>query len=105
MNEVIVVNKYKVVSKDERFEYVDCMRPNALGNPFFMKDESERVECIARFKKYLWVEMNKGGSKVAVELNRLLTCEKTVVLMCCCHPKPCHCDVIKKAIEWITRDN
>ena len=84
---------------NNHYEVVNCMRPNVLANPNVLESENDRDENIAQFKQYLWKKM-QSDNEVSRELTRLATCEKVVVLVCCCKPKACHTDVIKAAIEW-----
>jgi hypothetical protein len=86
------------------YEYINVMRPNTLGNPFYMKSEKDRIEVLRKFKLYLWKEMNTPGSKVLYALNsiiEMLLNGRGVALVCCCKPKACHGDIIKAAIEYI----
>jgi hypothetical protein len=94
------LNYYRI---NVNFEVVKCMRPNVLGNPNVLKSEDARDENIAQFKQYLWKKM-QSDNPVSRELTRLATCEKVVVLVCCCKPKACHTDVIKAAIEWMRKN-
>lgn len=106
MKKIEVVNIYKIMVSEyqKTFEVVNIMRPSVLGNPFFMKSESERTDCIEKFRQYLWKEICKK-SKVYDELKRLADSDKSIALVCCCKPKACHGDVIKAAIEWMRKEN
>ncbi|MGD0002865.1 MAG: DUF4326 domain-containing protein [Anaerolineaceae bacterium] len=78
-------------------------RPSVLGNPFPMKSEEDRAEVIAKYRVWLWDEIKKGGV-VAQELNHLAAeyrLKGSLTLICWCHPKPCHAEVISTAVKWL----
>ena len=81
-------------------------RKSPLGNPYPMSDKNddqERTEVIAKYRKWLWKKM-QTNSKQLNELRRLLQLEAThgkVYLLCWCKPKPCHGDVLVKALAWL----
>ena len=78
-------------------------RPSVLGNPYPMKDEKDRTEVIARYRVWLWAELKKNGV-VADELHKLAAEYKDkgkLVLICWCHPKPCHAEIIAAAVKWL----
>jgi len=79
-----VKNKFKI----ENAVYVNCMRPGILSNTFYMKTEDQRDLVLQKFKRYLWEQMQ---------------CDKPIVLICCCIPKPCHTQIIKSAIEYLRK--
>ncbi|ABW31119.1 DUF4326 domain-containing protein [Acaryochloris marina] len=105
---------------------VRCDRGTPLGNPFHMFAESERDRCIAAFRVFLYevailgnepsqdlirriAEQHKimpsgsykpfgrGAMMAALEA---LGQKSEVTLLGWCHPKPCHCDVIKAFLDW-----
>lgn len=93
----IVVNKYK-----ESYD-VYIGRGSIWGNPYthipkgtkaeFVVDTVE--EAIGLYKKHLWSQIKSG--EVTKEM--LLSLDEKR-LGCFCKPKPCHGDVIAKAVEW-----
>jgi hypothetical protein len=98
MGEILVMNKKTYQGEGH---YVG--RPSVLGNPFPMKSEEDRAGVIARYRKWLWDEIKKKGV-VARELEKLAAEYKStgrLVLICWCHPLPCHADVIAAAIKWM----
>jgi hypothetical protein len=107
MSEIKVLNKYRDAKEIDMYranmyhEVIDIMRPNLLGNPFSMKsgNDAERDRVVSAFKSYLWKNM-QDNTEIGKMIDRLAKCEKTIVLVCCCAPKPCHGDVIKAAILW-----
>lgn len=80
-------------------EYVG--RPSPLGNPFRMRNESERARVIAKYDAWLRSKIAKGDKRVCDELNRLykIARDGELVLVCWCAPKACHADVIKRVLE------
>lgn len=79
-------------------------RPSPLGNPFAMKNESDRPVVIARFRKWLWSEINNINSKARAELFELASRVKAgekIRLVCWCSPKECHADIIVRAVKWL----
>lgn len=107
MPEIKVLNKYRDAKEIDMYsvniyhEVIDIMRPNLLGNPFSMKsgNDAERNRVVRAFKSYLWKNM-QNNTEIGQEIDRLAKCEKVIILVCCCAPKPCHGDIIKAAIEW-----
>ena len=83
---------------------VELMRPSIFGNPFFLSDESQRDQCIERYRNYLWDEMQKPDSPVFQSLRRLASCANDMILTCCCKPKACHGDVVREAILWLRKN-
>jgi len=76
-------------------------RPNVLGNPFYLKSESERNKVIAEYDIWLTEKM-KSDTPQKREIRRLRKLYKTageLTLICWCAPKACHADVIKRFIE------
>lgn len=87
-----------------------CGRPSRLGNPFALSGKAslaERDKCVEQFREYLyeqrrvqsavWREVVALAAKIAKQPN------EEWGLMCWCAPLACHCDVIKRAIEWVNR--
>jgi len=80
-----------------------CRKKSPLGNPFAMKDESQRTEVIAQYRRWLWdVLSDEVTTSAKVEFKRLVNLAKQqdLILICFCAPLPCHGDVIKSAIKW-----
>jgi len=79
-------------------------RPSALGNPFAMKSESDRLAVVAQYRKWLWHEINNSQSKALFELLALADRVKAgecIRLVCWCSPKKCHADVMSKVTEIV----
>lgn len=80
-----------------------------LGNPYYKMayfSPKKRIESIEKFRRYLWIELHKDGN-VRKEISRLAIAYlqgKHIRLYCCCKPLPCHGDIIKKAIIWLSNE-
>lgn len=83
-------------------EYVG--RPSALGNPFPMREESNREMVVEKYAAWLRQQYRANG-KVRAELERLLSIaqQQPLELVCFCAPRKCHADVIKKALTGMQR--
>ena len=94
--EVHVVNRKTYTGKDAIY----VGRPSVLGNPFTVRQHGEGV-CIEKYKDWLNIQWMTGNQVVKAEINRLtdmLIEQGSLTLMCWCHPKPCHADVLAKAL-------
>jgi hypothetical protein len=98
MCDIKVVNKRW--SLEHGGEYVG--RPSVLGNPFAIGRDGTRDEVIAKYRRWLWEQVQQAGP-VLWELDRLaekFINQRGLTLVCWCAPKACHADVIASAIEW-----
>lgn len=99
---ITVVNRHAGVDG----EYIG--RPSPLGNPFIIGPDGDRDEVIAKYRRWLWLQMDIDagpGNQVMVELHRLTDLYDTgkpLVLVCWCAPRPCHGDVLSNAITWLS---
>lgn len=89
--------------------YVYVGRPSPLGNPFYIGRDGTREEVIEKYRGWLAnaIQSNEHVRRVFWTLvDHELYDENTTVLLCFCHPLPCHADVIlefvKKEVELIT---
>lgn len=108
---------------------IRCDRSSVLGNPFQMKDESERDAVVEGFRIYLNKVALKGidpdiaaiaiakqhklslsetwepktRAHIINELNRIqsLSERSDVTLLCWCAPKKCHCDIIVNYLNYV----
>ena len=81
--------------KDEHGDVVRIDRRTRWGNPFVIGRHGSREEVIERYRAWLWRKV-KGGGISLTELAAL----NGKTLLCHCHPKPCHGDVLAKAASW-----
>ena len=82
-------------------------KQSILYNPFPMKKESERKQVIDEFRFYLWRKIkHRSGPEwdMLVSLAAMDAMGEVIKLGCWCHPKACHCDVIKSAIAWVQNE-
>lgn len=92
--------------KHYRGEGVYIGRPSPLGNPFKIGEYGTRREVIARYREWLWRQINLRGV-VYRELQRLAAIAKQsdLVLICWCKEQGreigCHGDILKSAVMWM----
>lgn len=72
-------------------------RPSALGNPFVIGRDGGRSEVIWRYAEYLEAQSAEAGPvrEALIDLYRRHHRGEHLVLLCHCHPKPCHADIIR----------
>jgi len=77
-------------------------RSSVLGNPFYMKSESQREEVCKKYEEWLLGKMNnKMDSDVFFEMVRLFELYEKhgkLRLFCWCAPKQCHAESIKRIL-------
>ena len=77
---------------------VDIMRGTPWGNPFVIGRDGDRAEVVARYRVWLWREIQtKPGMGEAV---RKLQGRD---LCCCCAPAACHGDVLARAAAYLSQ--
>ena len=72
-------------------------RGSKWGNPYRMHHETQRSQVIEQYRHHLG-NMYKEGKINKEELAGM----KNAPLVCFCSPKPCHGDILTKAIQWAT---
>lgn len=101
-----VLNKYKLKGDEVNAHYIG--RGSVLGNPFshlkVSKAEftvSSRGEAVDKYEDHLRAKLNvdRDITREMVRLRKLFNEFGELNLVCYCHPKRCHGDVIKKLIE------
>jgi hypothetical protein len=101
---MIDVVNIRYCDPNSRHKVIAIDRATALGNPFVMKSESERMEVLAKYRRWLWERMKDPGSAQMKQLREILEIERRegdVLLGCWCSPKACHGDFVKKALTWM----
>ena len=76
-------------------------RSSILGNPYYMKVESQRDLVCQKYKLY-FEKMLKADKDFQIELLRLLAIYETfgeLNLFCWCAPKRCHAETIREYLE------
>lgn len=95
---IVIFNKNQEYDASWCDEVVNVMRPNILGNPFPVSGRNTRDFVIRRYAEWLqWVILD-ASSLQRREIDRLKTLHqagKSIGLLCCCSPLPCHADEIK----------
>jgi hypothetical protein len=108
-----VKNKHK--SKPEPND-IYIGRGSVLGNPFTHLDLKgtkaeyhceSREEAINRYEEYIFEKIKNKDPKICHELNKIYSTAlfRDVNLICFCHPKSCHGDIIKKIIDQKLNEN
>lgn len=110
-----VVNKYHIGERPakppEGVIRAAVHRSTPLGNPFKMANPSpeERVRVCDAYEEWLPAKLLQNGPELA-QFNELLRLAqspgcKTLELVCCCAPKRCHGDTIKRLLEQELSDD
>jgi len=92
---IFIVNKYKEPNN------IYCGRGSALGNPFPMRNESQRDEVCDKYEVWFYEQLKAKSPQMLRQL-RIIYKEARkgdVNLGCFCAPKRCHCETIKRFIE------
>ena len=78
-------------------------RPSPLGNPWPLGRDGSREQVIARYRRWLWQRLQQADSPQRQALEELLghARRQPLVLLCWCHPLPCHAQVIRNALLWL----
>jgi hypothetical protein len=78
-------------------------RPSPLGNPYALGRDGNREQVIARYRHWLWEQLQLPDSPQERELRRLLAQARSgdLVLLCWCAPLPCHAEVVRGALLWL----
>lgn len=102
MGEIKVVNKYKEPN------HIYCGRGTALGNPFPMKNESERDAVCDKYEAWFYSKIDEANwlstdtpGPATKQLREIYkkALAGDVNLGCFCAPRRCHCDTIKNFID------
>jgi hypothetical protein len=104
---ISVVNKYKVNSNCAECVYIG--RGSGIGNPYSHKKSKyisyqtdTREQAVHLFQDYFFQQLRNHNKQIIEKIKHILRMEKKhgeVKLVCFCAPKPCHGDIIKRAIE------
>ena len=81
-----VLNKRNGAQESATAVYVG--RPTKYGNPFIVGVHGEQGECVQQFEK--WIETQP---QLIADVKKEL---KGKDLICWCHPRRCHADVLLK---------
>ena len=76
-----------------RYNYYYGFKESPLHNPYPIKLGSHRTNIIAFYERYLRNCLNDGDDLITEAIKKL---NSDSVLVCYCHPKRCHGNVIEK---------
>lgn len=92
-------------TKKENEELIKIDRSSIFGNPFIMHNESERGKVCLQYEEYFKKKCDKDEEFYDEIMKLAMKCrDHDVALGCWCHPKQCHGDFLKKAIEQEIQD-
>ena len=77
-------------------------RRSALGNPFIMKDEDQRIIICNKYEKWFNQKLRDSNDDYfKKELLKIynVALEKDVTLLCWCYPNRCHAETIKRYLD------
>lgn len=92
--------------KTYRGEGVYIGRPSLIGNPFRIGAHGTREQVIARYREWLWQQIEQQG-EVYRELCRLAdeARDSDLTLICWCKEQGrevgCHGDIVRAALDWM----
>ena len=76
-------------------------RTSPLGNPFYLRSESERDLVCDKYEEWLIGQIKSNNRTICNELNRLYRLLRThgkLNLFCWCSPKRCHAETIRTVL-------
>lgn len=77
----------------------DGLEQSPLANPFKVSDfGGKRGATLPHYRRWLWQRMQAEDEAV---LKALRSINEKTILICWCHPHPCHGHVVKAAAEWL----
>jgi hypothetical protein len=97
-----VVNVRDFSGSDRPYIYVGRsnafkkLRGHVLGNPYPLKREADRAECLRKYADYLARHPQLPGWLRGLARNVKRT---GLPLACWCSPKPCHADLLAAMID------
>jgi len=99
---ITVINKRNAKYLTKHVCYVGRPSPlgNPLGNPFVLRDESQRELILDKYRHWLDVRLAISDSEQSDEIHKLslIAANEDMELVCWCAPKLCHADVIKEKL-------
>jgi len=99
MFNIRIVNLRNYVPKENEV-LIRVDRTTVLGNPFYMRNETERDAVCDKYEVYFNTKLGTD-KKFVTALRDIYYSAKTqnVALGCWCFPKRCHAETIKRFIE------
>ena len=96
MKAIIEIRNLRTMKPANAFDFrVD--RTSPVGNPFYMRDESQRDEVCDRYETYFYEQLKSNtafNNYLQMMLQAMKQYEK-LNLYCWCAPKRCHAETIK----------
>lgn len=90
-----IINKHKSTPEEQKSAtYIG--RGSPFGNPYVIGKHGDRTFCIKQYGPYLWKRL-LSRDKVIEDAFKKLTDD--TVLLCFCHPHPCHGQIITQTWE------
>jgi len=71
-----------------------------LANPYSIRQAGSRENAIELYRSWLWLQIRHENPRI---LNALRDMQDDTVLVCWCHPLPCHAEVILKAGNYLLK--
>ena len=68
-----------------------------LANPYSIRQAGSRENVIELYRSWLWLQIRHKSTRI---LNALKQLDEDSVLVCWCHPLPCHAQVIERAWQY-----
>lgn len=87
----------RVGNKKNGDEGVYIGRPSPLGNPFVMGKDGSREDVVKKYTRWIWQKIEERDWRIMSALSEL---NEDDVLICWCHPLPCHGDVVVRAWKY-----
>ena len=100
---ITVCNRHEMPVVEHGSVVVYVGRGTPLGNNNYIGKHGNRETVIAKYRKWLWIQLKDPESKASQWIERLLLRAKqgtNVYLQCSCSPEACHADIIKRCLEW-----
>ncbi len=109
MNEIVDFRRFGNVEKlihdfGDTWTYVGReityfgLKGSALANPYRRGQDEKPGATLERYRQWLWGRIKASDEAV---LQALRDIDESIVLVCWCHPNPCHAEVIAKAARWL----
>jgi len=73
-----------------------------LANPYTIREAGSRQNAIELYRSWLWLQIRHKNPRI---LNALRELQEDTVLVCWCHPLPCHAEVIARAWQFLRENN
>jgi hypothetical protein len=101
--EITIVNKRVLNDPLPGVIRVYVGRPSPLGNPFVVGRDGDRATVIAKYRKWLYANLNTREVRLALD-DLLASARKSPIeLVCWCAPAACHANIIARAITWLDK--